>query len=58
MEKIVTINGTEITIGHYKEPLRAIPLGLGYGYYGVLLQTSDSEGVMCHICGKDILLMN
>lgn len=41
-----------LTIRNYKEPLKAIPTSVGFGYYGTLLGTPDGEFVMCHACGK------
>lgn len=42
----------ELTFQHYKEPLRAIPKGDGYGYYGAILMSKDMTKIQCHICGK------
>lgn len=50
--KTVTIKGEMLTISHYKEPLKAVEKGKGYGYYGALLSTVDGEKIQCHICGK------
>jgi hypothetical protein len=41
-----------LTIKNYKEPLKEIKNEDGFGYYGTLLQTDDSELVQCHYCGK------
>lgn len=37
---------------NYKEPVKAIPKGEGYGYFGVVMQTEDLTKVQCHICGE------
>lgn len=37
---------------NYKEPLKQIEKGKGYGYYGTLALTEDGEYVQCHICGN------
>lgn len=58
MEKIMRIDaphfpdGQELTFYNYKEPLLAVPASQGFGYYGVLLGSSDGKFVQCHICGK------
>ncbi len=52
MNKIIKRNEEMLTFYNYKEPLKEIPEGLGFGYYGVLLGTTDGEKVECHICGK------
>lgn len=36
---------------NYKEPLKPIKNGKGFGYYGTLALTSDKKYVQCHICG-------
>ena len=41
-----------VTLMHYKEPLKAVPKVLGFGYYGALSGTLDGEKIQCHICGK------
>lgn len=42
----------EIEFGNYKEPLRKIPEGEGFGYLGVLMYSKDKSMIQCHICGK------
>lgn len=42
----------EIVVKNYKEPLRKIPKGKGFGYYGAISNTKDGDGIQCHICGK------
>lgn len=37
---------------NYKEPLKKIEKGKGYGYYGTVAITADKEYVQCHICGN------
>lgn len=41
-----------LTFYNYKEPLKEIPAGEGYGYYGALLGTPSGDKVQCHICGE------
>lgn len=40
----------ELTLMNYKEPLT--PVRGGYGYYGAITGTLDSQFIQCHICGK------
>lgn len=39
----------DLVLGHYKEPLRAVPDG--YGYQGTLAYSADRSMTQCHICG-------
>jgi len=41
-----------LTLVNYKEPLKKVKRGEGYGYYGTILVSLDSQLIMCHICGK------
>jgi len=41
-----------LTLLHYKEPLKAIPKKEGYGYYGTILITLDKTLMQCHVCGE------
>jgi ROS/MUCR transcriptional regulator protein/Homing endonuclease associated repeat len=41
-----------LTFKHYKEPLRAIPKGEGFGFYGAILMTKDMDKIQCHVCGE------
>ncbi len=40
-----------IVIYDYKEPLKAIPESLGFGYYGCISGTQGGTKIQCHICG-------
>lgn len=40
------------TVKNYKEPLKVVPKGEGFGYLGAVTVTKDGNGVQCHICGK------
>lgn len=40
-----------LTFTHYKEPLKQIPEGSGFGYYGAILMSKDFQKMQCHICG-------
>lgn len=44
--------GYEIIYENYKEPLKSIPTGVGYGYYGTIATTADHTLIQCHICGE------
>lgn len=46
-----TKEGEELIFYNYKEPLKPIEEGKGFGYYGVLLSSKDETKVQCHICG-------
>jgi hypothetical protein len=35
----------------YKEPLKAVPKGQGYGYMGTIALSADRQFIQCHICG-------
>lgn len=41
-----------LTLTNYKEPLREIQKGAGFGYYGALAVTTDGQYVQCHMCGQ------
>lgn len=36
----------------YKEPLKAVEKGKGYGFYGTIAITEDGEFMQCHLCGE------
>lgn len=36
----------------YKEPLKPIPKGKGFGYYGTIAETADGNKIQCHVCGE------
>lgn len=40
----------ELTIRHYKEPLKRV--SGGFGFYGALSSTLDGDKIQCHICGE------
>lgn len=48
----ITIAGESVVLSHYKEPLRPLPLSVGFGFYGTLAETKSGDGVQCHLCGK------
>lgn len=50
--KKILVNGSYLTLKHYKEPLKKVEIENGFGFYGALLSTLDGKSVMCHICGK------
>lgn len=50
--KGVEFTGQQLIYENYKEPLRAIENGKGYGYYGTIAITDDHKLVQCHICGN------
>lgn len=41
-----------LTFKHYKEPLKPIPKGKGFGFYGAILMTKDMDKIQCHECGE------
>lgn len=41
-----------LTVKNYKEPLKKVENGNGFGYYGAISQTNDSKYIQCHICGE------
>ncbi len=51
IKKTIKVGDNFLTLGHYKEPLTALPEGQGFGFYGALLGSLDGEKVQCHICG-------
>jgi hypothetical protein len=42
----------------YKEPLKAIEKGKGFGYYGTVALSADKTLVQCHICGNLYTTLN
>lgn len=44
-------NQEDLVFAYYKEPLKEIPKGEGFGYYGALLQNKEGTKIQCHICG-------
>lgn len=40
------------TVKNYKEPLKVVPEGEGFGYFGAVTTTKDGDGIQCHLCGK------
>lgn len=47
------MEGKILTLSHYKDPLKPIEEGKGFGYYGALSLCMDEEmKLQCHICGK------
>lgn len=48
----VEYNGQNLLYENYKEPLKEIEKGKGYGYYGTVALTEDKSLVQCHICGN------
>lgn len=58
--KVGTPNpGTENLIyENYKEPLKAIEKGKGYGYYGTVALSADRQYVQCHVCGNLYAALN
>lgn len=48
---------SNLTFQHYKEPLKAVPKGKGFGYYGAILMTKDEGNIQCHICGETFDLL-
>lgn len=46
-----TYAGQTLLYENYKEPLKKIEKGKGYGFYGTVALTEDREYVQCHICG-------
>lgn len=51
-EKVIKYKDSYLTIKNYKEPLKEIPKGEGFGYYGCFLVTTDGKFGQCHICGE------
>lgn len=49
---MTTTKENHLTLKHYKEPLKKVPQGAGYGYYGAILGSLDGEHIQCHVCGK------
>lgn len=47
----VEYTGQTLLYENYKEPLKAIEKGKGFGYYGTVAITDDKTLVQCHICG-------
>jgi len=52
MNKLIKYKDEYLTFYNYKEPLKEIKKGDGFGYYGVLLGTVDKKKVQCHVCGE------
>lgn len=48
----VKYEGQTLLYEHYKDPLKPIEKGKGFGYYGTVALTADKELVQCHICGN------
>lgn len=51
-KKVVKFEDSFLTFSHYKEPLREVPKGSGFGYMGAVLVSLDGKSVQCHVCGK------
>lgn len=41
-----------LTLKNYKEPLRRIEKGKGFGWYGTIACDIKGDGIQCHICGE------
>ena len=42
----------ELVVKNYKEPLKKIPKGEGFGYYGAVSMSVDGMKIQCHLCGE------
>jgi Homing endonuclease associated repeat/ROS/MUCR transcriptional regulator protein len=47
----IEYTGQTLLYENYKEPLKAIEKGKGFGYYGTVAITDDKAYIQCHICG-------
>jgi hypothetical protein len=52
MSRGVEFTDQALIYENYKEPLKPIEKGKGYGYYGTIAITDDKQYVQCHICGN------
>lgn len=44
--------GQTLLYENYKEPLKPVTRGRGFGFYGTVAMTEDREYLQCHICGN------